>query len=116
MANQALIKDKKVTVGDLVSVSVVLKEKGKTRLFPFEGVVIAIRGEGENKSFVVRKIALGKIGVERIWPVNSPWIEKIEVKKPGQARRAKLYYLRSRQGKSALKIKKAVVKKKSSKK
>ena len=60
----------------------------------------------------MRKIAAGGIGVERIWPVNSPWIEGIKVKKPGHVRRAKLYYLRRRSGKSAIRVKSVVEEKK----
>lgn len=72
------------------------KEEQKERIQVFEGVVLSIRGSGENKSFTVRKIAAGRIGVERIWPVNSPSIVKITVKKKGNFKRAKLYYLRGR--------------------
>lgn len=78
--------------------------KGRVRSQVFEGIVLGIRGRGENKSFTVRKIAAGGIGVERIWPLNSPTIEKIVVKRKGKVRRAKLYYLRKRTGKAAVKI------------
>jgi len=105
MALQAKIKGKLFHVGDLVKVFVRLVEGEKTRTQPFEGLVMAIKGRGENKTFMVRKIASGGIGVERIWPVNSPWLEKIEVKKQGKVRRSKLYYLRKRKGKAALKVK-----------
>lgn len=88
--------------GDIVRVSVKVKESGKERVQAFEGVVISVRGVGESKTFTVRKIGAGGIGVERIWPINSPHIQKIEVKKKGRVRRAKLYYLRSRKGKAAL--------------
>ncbi len=107
MANQVEIKGVNVSVGDLVRVHSRLVEKGKARIFVFEGLVIAIHGTGSGKTFLVRRIATGNIGVERLWPVDSPWIEKIEIKKHGQVRRAKLYYLRDRQGKSALKVKSA---------
>lgn len=75
--------------------------QGKARVQVFEGVVLAIRGRGVNKSFTVRKIAVGGIGVERIWPMASPMIEKVVVaKKPKKRpRRAKLYYLRKQPGK-----------------
>lgn len=105
MANQAKIGETTFNVGDTVIVSQKIKEGEKTRLQNFEGIVIAIRGRGENKSFTVRKIAVGGIGVERIWPANSPWITKIKVKKKGKVRRAKLYYLRRRVGKRATKVK-----------
>ncbi|MGB9911120.1 MAG: 50S ribosomal protein L19 [Microgenomates group bacterium] len=104
MANQAKFKDTTFKVGDTVIVSQKIIEGGKTRIQNFEGIVIAIRGRGENKTFTVRKIATGGIGVERIWPLNSPWIEKIKVKKQGKVRRAKLYYLRERVGKAAVKV------------
>ena len=70
----------------------------------FEGIVIALKGSRENRMVTVRKIGIGAIGIERIFPLVSPWIKKIEVKKHGEVRRAKLYYLRSRSGKSATKI------------
>lgn len=81
-------------------------EELKERIQVFEGVVLAIRGSGGDKSFTVRKIAAGKIGVERTWPINCPSIAKIEVKKKGKNfRRAKLYYLRTRDLKQATKEK-----------
>ncbi len=99
--------------GDTVRVYFRVKEGNKERVQPFEGVVIAIRGDGTKKMFTVRKISFG-IGVERIFPYNSPLIEKIEIKQRGRVRRAKLYYLRKKVGKAA-KIKPLrVVKKKES--
>lgn len=80
----------------------------KTRLQVFEGIVLGIRGRAENKSFTVRKIAAGGVGVERIWPVESPSIEKITVVKKGNVHRAKLYYLRKRTGKKAVKVEEKV--------
>lgn len=82
MANRIKTEKGEFAVGDKVLV--------ETKTQPFEGVVLAIRGRGEGKSFVVRKIASNKIGVERIWPVNSPVIKKITVKKKGSSHRAKL--------------------------
>ncbi len=77
-------------------------ENVKTRSQIFEGIVIAIKNSGNGKSFTVRKISADKVGVERIWPLNSPWIEKIEVKrKAAKIRKAKLYYLRNLKAKSA---------------
>lgn len=94
MANQLKINEITFSVGDTLSVQQKIKEGDKTRLQTFEGIVIAIKGRGENKMFTVRKISSAGIGVERIWPANSPWIKKITVKKKGKVRRAKLYYLR----------------------
>jgi len=82
------------SVGDKIKVFQKIQEGDKIRIQPFEGIVIAIKGKGENKMFTVRKIAADRIGVERIWPLNSPWIEKIDIIKKGKVRRAKLYYLR----------------------
>jgi large subunit ribosomal protein L19 len=86
--------------GDTVIVSVNVVEGVRKRLQAFEGVVIAKRNRGLNSSFIVRKISNGE-GVERTFQVYSPLIAKIEVKRRGDVRRAKLYYLRSRSGKSA---------------
>jgi large subunit ribosomal protein L19 len=86
--------------GDTVVVSVNVVEGTRKRLQAFEGVVIAKRNRGLNSSFIVRKISNGE-GVERTFQVYSPLIAKIEVKRKGDVRRAKLYYLRSRSGKSA---------------
>ena len=105
MANQAIIKGTKITIGDQVKVHQKVKEKDKERIQTFTGTLISIKGEQDNKTFTVRKIATGHIGVERIWPAISPWITKIEVIKHGKARRAKLYYLRKRIGKKATRIK-----------
>jgi large subunit ribosomal protein L19 len=86
--------------GDRVRVQVKVVEGDKERLQTFEGDVLSIRGEGSNKTFTVRKISSG-VGVERIFPINSPKIAKIEVLKEGNVRRAKLYYLRNLSGKAA---------------
>ena len=86
--------------GDTVIVSVNVVEGTRKRVQAFEGVVIAKRNRGLNSSFIVRKISNGE-GVERTFQVYSPLIAKIEVKRRGDVRRAKLYYLRSRSGKSA---------------
>lgn len=80
-------------------------EGAKTRTQIFEGILISLRGRGENKTFTVRKIGAGGIGVERIWPLNTSSISKIEVKKKGvKVRRAKLYYLRNLTGREAVRI------------
>lgn len=99
-----------IHVGDTISVHYKIIEKevvsGKTkrekheeqkeRTQAFTGTVLAIRGKGDGQSFVVRHTGVGNIGVERIFPVISPWIKKIVVKKKGKVRRAKLYYLRQK--------------------
>lgn len=86
--------------GDHVRVHVRVVEGDKERIQPFEGDVISIRGSLESKTFTVRKISSG-VGVERIFPFNSPKIAKIELLKEGLVRRAKLYYLRELSGKAA---------------
>lgn len=86
--------------GDTVVVQVKVKEGTRERLQAYEGVVIAKRNRGLNSSFIVRKIAAG-VGVERTFQTYSPIVASIEVKRMGDVRRAKLYYLRDRSGKSA---------------
>jgi len=86
--------------GDTLRVNVRIREGDRERIQAFEGVCIARSGGGLQESFTVRKISFGE-GVERIFPVLSPMIESIEVKRRGAVRRAKLYYLRDRRGKSA---------------
>ncbi len=86
--------------GDTVAVNVRIKEGERERVQRYEGVCIARSGGGINESFTVRKISFGE-GVERVFPLVSPMIESIEVKRRGRVRRAKLYYLRDRRGKSA---------------
>lgn len=90
----------KFNPGDHVRVQVRVIEGDKERLQSFEGDVISVRGSGLNKTFTVRKLSSG-VGVERIFPINSPKIAKIEVLKEGNVRRAKLYYLRNLSGKAA---------------
>ena len=98
MALTAQHKDTTFGVGDKVKVFQKIKEGDKTRSHAFEGMVIGIKGRGENKSFTVRKIGVGQIGIERIYPIFAPTIEKIEVKRKGTrgVRRAKLYYTRDK--------------------
>ena len=91
-------------IGDTVKVHTRVKEGDKTRIQIFTGVVIAKKGSGINSNFTVRRISYGE-GVERIFPLHSPNIAKIEVDKQGSPRRAKLYYLRNRIGKEALLVK-----------
>ena len=86
--------------GDTVTVNVKVVEGERTRVQAYEGVVIARSGGGLNESFTVRKISYGE-GVERVFPVYSPLIDSIKVVRRGKVRRAKLYYLRDRRGKSA---------------
>ena len=86
--------------GDTVSVHVTVVEGGRKRLQAFGGMVVARRDRGLNSSFTVRKVSYGE-GVERVFPLYSPAIAKIQVKRRGDVRRAKLYYLRGRTGKAA---------------
>lgn len=123
MANIALWNNVPFHVGDTVRVYYKLiehekvagktkrevKEEIRERTQAFEGIVIAIKGSGVNCMFTVRKIGSGAIGIERIFPLVSPWIKKLEVRKIGHVRRAKLYYLRDKQGKDASKVNKAEV-------
>ncbi len=96
----------KFNVGDTVKVHCRVVEGGKERVQIFEGLVIARRGADVNASFTVRKISYGE-GVERVFPVHTPRIAKIEVISRGKVRRAKLHYLRGRVGKRALLVKSA---------
>ena len=86
--------------GDTLKVNVRIKEGERERVQAYEGVCIARAGQGHHETFTVRKISFGE-GVERVFPVLSPNIESIEVRRHGAVRRAKLYYLRDRRGKSA---------------
>ncbi|MDP6392664.1 MAG: 50S ribosomal protein L19 [Arenicellales bacterium] len=86
--------------GDSVRVQVKVREGNRERLQAFEGVVIAKKNRGLNSSFTVRKISYGE-GVERVFQTHSPMVESVEVRRRGDVRRAKLYYLRGRTGKSA---------------
>ncbi len=100
---QRVLGDKKIPAfapGDTVRVNVKIKEGERERIQAYEGVVIARAGGGLNENFTVRKISFGE-GVERVFPLYSPNIDSIEVKRRGVVRRAKLYYLRDRRGKSA---------------
>ena len=92
-----------VRVGDTVRLHLKIQEAGRERIQVFEGVVISIKGSGINKNLVVRKISYG-VGVEKIVPLHTDTLEKIEVIKRGDVRRSKLYYLRERVGKRALKV------------
>jgi len=92
-------------VGDTVKVSYKIIEGTKERVQPFEGIVISKKGKGVSKTFIVRKIGVDRIGVERIFPLYSPNIVDFEVIKKGKVRRAKLYYLRDKVGKAATRVK-----------
>jgi len=105
MANHLTYKDNTFRVGDSVQVHQLVREGDKERLQIFEGILIAVRGRGQDQSFTVRKIAAGAIGVERIWPVHTPKVVAIKLKRTGVAHRAKLYYLRTRKGKTATRLK-----------
>ena len=87
-------------VGDTVSVNMKIKEGEKERVQTFTGIVIGRKGSGTRETFMVRKISYG-IGVEKVFPIQSPLIESIKVMKQGDVRRAKLYYLRGKKGKAA---------------
>ena len=107
MANQTEIKGVKVHSGDVVRVHLKILEGDKERIQIFEGMIIGIRGRDDGKTFTVRKIATGNIGVERIFPITSPWIIKVEVKKVGQVRRAKLGYIRRKSSKQVAQLSQA---------
>lgn len=105
ITNEQLKKDvDNFNTGDTVKVHVKIKEGTRERIQIFEGIVIKKQGGGIAETFTVRRIASG-VGVERTFPVHSPRVDKIEVTRRGQVRRAKLYYLRDRVGKAAFKIK-----------
>ncbi|MFH1355481.1 MAG: 50S ribosomal protein L19 [Candidatus Omnitrophota bacterium] len=94
----------KFNVGDTVKIMVKIPEgTDKTRLHPFEGLVIAKKGSGLRENFTVRKVSYGE-GIERVFPLHSPNIQSIEVLRSGKVKRAKLYYLRGKVGKHATKI------------
>jgi large subunit ribosomal protein L19 len=105
IGNEQLKKDlPNFKVGDTVKVHTKVVEGEKERIQIFQGIVIARRGTGIHQSFTVRRISYGE-GVERVFPLHSPRIEKIEIETEGKVRRSKLYYLRGRQGKRATKVK-----------
>lgn len=104
MANRITIQNTVTHIGDIIKVHQKVIEKGKERIQIFSGVLIAIGGNEFNRTFCVRRIATQNIGVERIWPVNSPMIAKVEIIRLGKVKRAKLYYLRDKVGKQATKI------------
>ncbi|HBX66741.1 MAG: 50S ribosomal protein L19 [Balneola sp.] len=102
LVEQSLINEDipQFTAGDTVNVHYRVREGEKERIQQYEGVVLSERGSGPNKTFTVRKIS-SNVGVERVFPLNSPFIAQIEVKKKGKVRRSKLFYLRDLRGKAA---------------
>ncbi len=95
-----------LNIGDVVKVHVRIKEGEKSRIQVFEGTIIAKKHGGISETFTVRRVAHG-CGIERVFPVHSPVVEKVEIVRYGKVRRAKLYYLRDRVGKAA-KVKEAI--------
>lgn len=108
--NQSSLKEEKPAfeIGDTVDVHVRILEGDKERIQIFNGIVIAMRGSGTSETFTVRRIVDGE-GVERIFPIHSPKIATVEVKRRAVVRRAKLYYLRDRVGKQAFRLKERVI-------
>ncbi len=102
LMTEGMLKAEKpvVNVGDTVKVHVRIKEGERERIQVFEGTVIAKKHGGINETFTVRRVAYG-VGVERVFPINSPFVEKVETVRSGRVRRAKLFYLRDRVGKAA---------------
>ncbi len=85
--------------GDTINVHYKIKEGNKERIQQYQGIVMQIAGKGPTKTFTVRKISANNVGVERIFPINSPYIDKIEIVRRGDVRRARLFYLRDLSGK-----------------
>lgn len=86
--------------GDTVRVHIRIREGGKERVQPFEGIVLNRTGRGHRATFTLRRVSFG-VGVERIFPLYSPWVERIEVIQRGKVRKSRIYYLRGRRGRSA---------------
>ena len=123
MALTTKVKDTSFGVGDTVRVKLTIKEGEKSRIQTFEGMVIGIKGHGAGKSFTVRRIGTAQIGIERIFPVNAPVIDSVEVVREGTkgVKRSKLYYTREKHKREIEQIysraaKKTTKKKKESKK
>jgi large subunit ribosomal protein L19 len=109
MAKYLNYNNQAISVGDTVRVHVRIQEaEDKFRIQVFEGILIAVDNKEQNKMFTVRKIAADGIGVERMFPVDGPMIANIEVKKKGNVKRAKLFYLRKRIGKESTNIKQQI--------
>lgn len=105
MSQYVTFKDQSISSGDTIRISQEITEGDKKRVQIYEGIVIAIKNRGMGKSVTVRKIGTNGIGIEKIFPVALPSIKKVELKRQGQVRRGKLYYLRDRIGKAATRIK-----------
>ena len=104
IGKRTIIDGRRGEHGDIVRVHTKILEGEKERIQIFEGMILGIRGRGDNRTFTVRKISSGNIGVERIFPLISPWIVKVEVKKPGSVRRAKLTYVRAQSSRQVSRI------------
>lgn len=101
----AKLGEQQIHIGDTLRVHSQVVEGGKSRIQVFEGILIRLRGRGENQTFTVRKIGVGGIGVERTWPLDSRSLVKVEVKKrTSGVRRSKLYYLRKLSGGGAVRV------------
>ena len=101
MAQESLKEQKpELAIGNTVRVHVKIREGERERIQTFEGTVIAKRGSGVSETFTVRRVSYG-VGVERVFPVHSPNVDKVELVRKGRVRRSKLYYLRDRVGKAA---------------
>lgn len=105
MSQFATFKDQAISSGDTIRISQEITEGDKKRIQIYEGIVIAIKNQGLGKSVTVRKLGANGIGVEKIFPLALPSIKKVELKRQGQVRRSKLYFLRDRIGKAATRIK-----------
>ena len=99
---EGMVKEEQpvLNIGDTVRVDVRIKEGSRERIQAFEGTIIAKRGSGVSETFTVRRVSYG-VGVEKVFPMHAPSIEKVETVRHGKVRRAKLYYLRGRVGKAA---------------
>ena len=105
MAQHFTFQDQQISVGDTVAVHQEVSEGSKKRVQVFEGIVIASGGQETGRAFTVRKIASNNIAVEKIFPLELPSLQKVVVKRHGDVRRAKLYYLRDKIGRRATRIK-----------
>ncbi|OGK20077.1 50S ribosomal protein L19 [Candidatus Roizmanbacteria bacterium RIFCSPHIGHO2_02_FULL_37_13b] len=94
MANNIIVKDVECKIGDTIKVHYSFKEGDKFKKQIFQGILIAIKGKGNNRMITVRKLSHDNLGVERIYPIISPNIEKISIDKHANVRRSKLYYIR----------------------
>lgn len=99
---EGMLKEERpnINIGDVVKVHVKIREGERERIQVFEGTIIARKGSGVSETFTVRRVSYG-VGVEKVFPVNSPNVAKVELVRSGRVRRSKLYYLRDRVGKAA---------------